>query len=176
MKVNNVTEAVAYIITQIVGKKTNLCDIGDTPSRVAKMYKEIFSGYTDKFPAIKLFTLPYANNGNVVVNDIPFFSMCEHHMMPFFGTVQIGYIPHGTIIGLSKIPRTVDFFSRRLQTQERLGMEIAYFLSNGIPQCQGVAVKIKATHLCCNMRGVRSIGANTTTRYNIDDGHVITFD
>jgi len=126
----------------------------DTPKRVEKSLRFLTSGYTADIDAVlnnALFTVDY--NEMVIVKDIDFYSLCEHHLLPFFGKCHIAYIPTTRVIGLSKIPRLVDVFSRRLQVQERLTNEIADTISEKIAPL-GVAVVIEATHLCMSMRGV----------------------
>jgi GTP cyclohydrolase I len=126
----------------------------DTPKRVEKALKFLTSGYTADIDSVlnnALFTVEYSEM--VIVKDIDFYSLCEHHLLPFFGKCHIAYIPTTKVIGLSKIPRLVDVFSRRLQVQERLTSEIADTISEKIAPL-GVAVVIEATHLCMSMRGV----------------------
>ena len=126
----------------------------DTPKRVEKALKFLTSGYTADIDSVlnnALFTVDYSEM--VIVKDIDFYSLCEHHLLPFFGKCHIAYIPTTKVIGLSKIPRLVDVFSRRLQVQERLTNEIAATISDKIAPL-GVAVVIEATHLCMSMRGV----------------------
>ena len=126
----------------------------DTPKRVEKALKFLTSGYTANIDSVlnnALFTVDYSEM--VIVKDIDFYSLCEHHLLPFFGKCHIAYIPTTKVIGLSKIPRLVDVFSRRLQVQERLTNEIADTISAKIAPL-GVAVVIEATHLCMSMRGV----------------------
>lgn len=125
-----------------------------TPGRVDRAMKDLTKGYTQNVEdAINgaLFTVDY--DEMVIVKDIEMFSMCEHHMLPFFGKVHVAYIPNGKVIGLSKIPRLVEVFSRRFQVQERLTTQIAEAIQNAI-QPQGVGVVIEARHLCMMMRGV----------------------
>src|SRR6516164_790719 len=126
----------------------------DTPKRVEKALRFLTSGYTADVDSVlnnALFTVDY--NEMVIVKDIDFYSLCEHHMLPFFGKCHVAYIPTTKVIGLSKIPRLVDVFSRRLQVQERLTNQIAQTISEKISPL-GVAVVMEATHLCMSMRGV----------------------
>jgi GTP cyclohydrolase I len=125
-----------------------------TPERVRKSLQALTRGYTEDPEALlkgALFTEPY--DEMVIVKDIEMFSLCEHHMLPFFGKVHVAYIPNGKVIGLSKVPRLVELFSRRLQIQERLTTQIAETIQNVI-EPQGVGVVIEARHLCMMMRGV----------------------
>jgi GTP cyclohydrolase I len=126
-----------------------------TPTRVANAFAEIFAGYTtdpDKLINNALFTVDY--DEMVVVRDIEFFSMCEHHMLPFFGKAHVAYLPRKKIIGLSKIPRIVDMFAHRLQVQERMTQQIAEFIQEKIDPL-GVGVVIEGQHLCMMMRGIK---------------------
>ncbi|MFO7654364.1 MAG: GTP cyclohydrolase I FolE [Candidatus Krumholzibacteriia bacterium] len=127
----------------------------ETPARVARSYQELCAGYTMDPDAIVRKAL-FAAEGQdmVVVNDIDFYSMCEHHMLPFFGKAHIGYIPDGKIVGLSKLARVVDAFARRLQVQERLTVQIARCLEKNLG-AHGVGVVLHAQHLCMMMRGVQ---------------------
>jgi GTP cyclohydrolase I len=125
-----------------------------TPERVHRAYEHLTKGYNEDPDALlknALFTVTY--DEMVIVKDIEMFSLCEHHMLPFFGKVHVAYIPNGKVIGLSKIPRLIETFSRRLQIQERLTTQIAETIQNAI-QPQGVGVVIEARHLCMMMRGV----------------------
>jgi GTP cyclohydrolase I len=126
-----------------------------TPSRVAKAYRFLTSGYgQDPMEILNdaLFEVDY--DEMVLVRDIEFYSLCEHHMVPFFGHVHVGYIPDGKVVGLSKIPRLVEMFSRRLQVQERLTMQVAQTLES-ILRPKGVGVVVESKHLCMVMRGVQ---------------------
>ncbi len=126
-----------------------------TPKRVARMYSELLSGYhvdPDAMINGALFNITY--DEMVLVRDIEFYSLCEHHILPFMGRVHVAYIPDGKVIGLSKIPRIVDMYARRLQVQERMTRQIADFLRD-LLKPQGVAVVVEAVHLCSMMRGVR---------------------
>ena len=134
-----------------------------TPDRVARMLEEITIGYrTDPVRLINdaLFDVEY--DEMVLVKDIEFFSMCEHHMLPFFGRAHVAYIPNGKVIGLSKIPRIVEMFARRLQVQERMTSQIANFLED-VLDAKGVAVLVEGSHMCAMMRGVKKSQASMTT-------------
>jgi GTP cyclohydrolase IA len=126
----------------------------DTPKRVEKSFRFLTSGYAADVDAVlnnALFTVDY--NEMVIVKDIDFYSLCEHHLLPFFGKCHVAYIPQGRVLGLSKIPRLVEIFARRLQIQERLTNQIAETLKDKV-RPMGVAVVMEASHLCMSMRGV----------------------
>lgn len=134
-----------------------------TPQRVAKAYAELMDGYSknpEKLINGAFFGVDY--DQMVVVNDIEFYSMCEHHMLPFFGHAHVAYLPNGKVIGLSKIPRIVDMFAHRLQVQERMTQQIAELINDQIHP-QGVAVVVEAQHMCMTMRGVKKQEATMTT-------------
>lgn len=134
-----------------------------TPDRVARMYDELTAGYsidTEKLINGAVFDVDY--DEMVLVKDIEFYSMCEHHMLPFFGKAHVAYIPNSKVIGLSKIPRIVEMFARRLQVQERMTSEIAHFLDD-VLHPQGVAVVVEGAHMCAMMRGVKKSETNMTT-------------
>jgi GTP cyclohydrolase I len=134
-----------------------------TPERFAKAYQYLTKGYKEDPAEVlngALFTVDY--DEMVIVKDIEMFSLCEHHMLPFFGKVHIAYIPKGKVVGLSKLPRLVEVFARRLQVQERLTVEIAEAIQNAI-QPLGVGVVIEARHLCMMMRGVEKQHSATVT-------------
>jgi GTP cyclohydrolase IA len=154
--------AVRQILTA-VGENPEREGLLDTPKRVAKAYDELLNGYRtdpDKLINNALFDVDY--DDMVVVKDIEYYSMCEHHMLPFFGHLHVAYVPNGRVIGLSKIPRVVDMFSRRLQVQERLTRQIAGFLSK-VLDAQGVAVVATGKHMCSMVRGVKKHDSNMTT-------------
>lgn len=135
----------------------------NTPNRVARMFPELLSGYrTDPVKMVNgaLFTVDY--DDMVIVRDIEFYSLCEHHMLPFIGRAHVAYIPRGQVIGLSKVPRVVDMYARRLQVQERMTRQIADFIHD-LLKPQGVAVVVEALHMCSMMRGVRKHDARMTT-------------
>ena len=134
-----------------------------TPQRVARALKFLTSGYDANVDAIlngALFTVDY--NEMVIVRDIDFYSLCEHHMLPFFGKCHVAYIPDGKVIGLSKLPRIVDAFARRLQVQERLTQQVAETIDTKVNPL-GVGVVVEATHLCMAMRGVEKQNSVTVT-------------
>ncbi len=134
----------------------------DTPKRVALALEDLLSGY-DKDPAQLITTFKNEDyNDMVLCKDIEFYSMCEHHMLPFFGKAHIAYIPNDTIVGLSKIPRIVDIFSRRLQNQERLTTQIAKSMMT-LLQPKGVAVVMEAQHLCMMARGIKKQNGKVST-------------
>lgn len=135
----------------------------NTPKRVARMYPELLNGYrTDAKKLVNgaIFNVTY--DDMVIVRDIEYFSLCEHHMLPFMGRAHVAYIPNGQVIGLSKIPRVVDLYARRLQVQERMTREIADFIHDLLDP-QGVAVVVEGLHLCAMMRGVKKHDARMTT-------------
>ena len=140
----------------------------ETPRRVAKAYRELFSGYGQDPAAILAKTFPAEKPGPVTVRGIEFYSMCEHHMLPFFGTVDIEYLPVGRVVGLSKLPRLVECFARRLQIQEQLTQQIAACIQATLA-CEYVRVTVRAEHMCMKMRGVRSQNSTTETVYDTRD-------
>lgn len=149
-------------ILAAVGEDPDREGLLETPARVARMYEEIFSGLeSDPKRHLKLFD--EGSDEMVIVRDIPLYSMCEHHLLPFIGKAHIAYIPSdGRVIGLSKLARIVDDFAKRPQLQERLTGQIADFLDESMHPL-GVAVVIEAEHLCMTMRGARASGAQTRT-------------
>ena len=150
-------------ILEQVGEDPNREGLKLTPHRVAKAYEFLTQGYTKDVQEIlngAIFNEKY--DEMVIVKDIDFYSMCEHHMLPFFGKVHISYIPDGKIIGLSKIPRLVDMFSRRLQLQERMTQQIAETIQSSLHP-HGVGVVVEAYHMCKMMRGVQKQNTNTIT-------------
>jgi GTP cyclohydrolase IA len=150
-------------ILKAVGEDPGREGLLNTPNRVARSYDELLAGYrVDPYKLINgaLFDVDY--DEMVIVRDIEFYSMCEHHMLPFIGRAHVAYIPGKKVIGLSKIPRIVDMFSRRLQVQERLTQQIATFLDEALHP-HGVAVVVEALHLCSMMRGVKKHDARMTT-------------
>ena len=159
-----VEEAVRQILIEI-GEDPDRDGLAGTPERVHRMYAELTAGYhvdPERLINGAIFEGDYREM--VVVKHIPFYSLCEHHLLPFFGEAAVAYIPKGRLIGLSKIPRVVEMYARRLQVQERLTQQIADFLMERL-QPSGVGVVIEATHLCSVMRGVRKEGTVMTTSH-----------
>ena len=149
-------------ILQAIGEDPDREGLLETPQRIARMYSEIFSGIDRNLSAeMKLFHEEH-HQEMVIVKDIPFYSMCEHHMLPFFGHADIAYIPNKTITGISKLGRIVEGFSRRLQLQERLTTQIAEFMVEQFKP-QGVMVVLHAEHLCMSMRGIQKPGTTIVT-------------
>ena len=146
-----------YQILLNVGENPERDGLVRTPHRVAKMYSELLQGYEQDVRTIingAMFEVEYGEGEMVVVSDIEYSSMCEHHMLPFVGVAHVAYLPGEKVVGLSKIPRIVDMFSRRLQVQERLTNQIASAIQKYLDPL-GVAVVIRAYHLCMMMRGVQ---------------------
>lgn len=157
-----IEQAVRTILSNI-GEDPDRQGLQRTPERVARMYDELTAGYqTDPIALINdaLFDVDY--NEMVVVKDIEFYSLCEHHMLPFYGHVHVAYIPNGKVVGLSKIPRLVDMFARRLQIQERMTGQIADLIDEILAPA-GVAVVVEGVHMCSMMRGVKKPSASMIT-------------
>ena len=156
MDKERVEKLVRELIIEI-GEDPTREGLKDTPRRIAEAYTEIFSGYDSDSELSVQFS---EDSETVVAKDIQFYSMCEHHMLPFYGTIQIAYVPNGRVFGISKLVRVVEKFSKRLQIQERITKNIAdEMYSQGV---KGVAVVAEAEHLCMKMRGVKN-NANVTT-------------
>lgn len=157
-------ESAVWDMLQNLGEDPLRDGLLNTPKRVRKMYRELLSGYeTDPVALINnaIFDVDY--DELVLVKDIELQSLCEHHLLPFVGKAHVAYLPDGKVLGLSKIPRIVDMFSRRLQVQERLTTEVADFLEQ-IIQPRGVAVVVEAAHMCATMRGVKKADARMVTQ------------
>ena len=156
-----IREAVRLLLEGI-GEDPDREGLRETPDRVARMYEEIF-GQGEQEPHAALGKkFDEKHHEVVLVKDIPFFSICEHHLMPFFGKAHVAYIPNGHIVGISKLARVVESFARRPQVQERMTSQIADALVSNL-EPRGVIVVIEAEHLCMSMRGVRKPGARTVT-------------
>lgn len=145
-----------------IGEDVNREGLLETPDRIARMCEEIFSGMEENAEEhlSKVFTVE--NNGMVLVRDIGFYSMCEHHMLPFYGKVHVAYIPNGKVVGLSKLARTVEVFAKRLQIQEKMTGQIADAVMD-VLKPQGVMTVVEAEHMCMTMRGVKKPGSKTVS-------------
>lgn len=166
-------ETAVRMLLEAVGEDPDREGLVGTPDRVARMYEELFSG-TDEAAAKALsVTFNCSNNDIVLEKDIPFYSLCEHHLLPFFGKAHIAYIPNGKVAGLSKLARTVEAFARRAQIQENMNEEIADAIMEHL-DAKGVMVILEAEHMCMSMRGIKKPGTQTMTyvcrgRFKEDD-------
>jgi GTP cyclohydrolase I len=155
-----IEKAVREILLAL-GEEADREGLMDTPKRVAKMYTELLSGsHVDPTEHLRVFTEDY--DEIVVLKNIPFYSVCEHHMMPFIGKAHIAYLPDGKVLGLSKLARILDCFARRLQVQERLTVQVADFLMENLKP-RGVAVVIEASHSCMTIRGAKKANSVMAT-------------
>ena len=156
-----VREAV-HLLLQAIGEDPDRDGLRETPDRVARMYEEIF-GQGEQDPQVALSKkFDEQHHEVVLVKDIPFFSMCEHHLMPFFGKAHVAYIPNGHVVGISKLARVVDSFARRPQVQERMTSQIADIINQELKP-DGVCVVCEAVHTCMTMRGVKKTGSSVIT-------------
>lgn len=161
-RASKIQAAVRQILTA-VGEDPSRPGLLETPQRVARMYEEIFSGLQEEFSDYKLFSSDHEEM--VLVKDIQFYSMCEHHLLPFFGEVHIAYYPKdGQVLGLSKFPRLVEHCAKRPSVQENLTSLIGKKLVENVPN-EGVAVSITAKHMCMEMRGIKTPHSATTTYF-----------
>ena len=159
---SQIPEAIRTLLTEL-GEDPDRAGLIGTPERVRRMYAELTEGYrTDPESILNGAAFEVDYDEMVVVREIEFYSLCEHHLLPFFGKAHVGYLPRGRIIGLSKIPRVVDMYAHRLQVQERLTQQVATFLMERL-EPKGVGCVIEATHLCTVMRGVRKQEATMVT-------------
>jgi GTP cyclohydrolase I len=150
-------------ILELIGEDTNREGLLKTPYRVAKAWEFLAAGYKqDPKQVLNDALFQSSNNEMVLIRDIEFYSMCEHHLLPIIGRAHVAYIPNGKVVGLSKIPRMVNIFARRLQIQEQLTEQIAHAIDEVISP-KGVGVVIEARHMCMEMRGVEKINSTTTT-------------
>jgi GTP cyclohydrolase I len=156
-------ETAVRTLLEEIGEDPERAGLADTPKRVRRMYAELTSGYqTDPDALINGACFEVDYDEMVVVRDIEFFSLCEHHLLPFYGRAHVGYLPRGRVIGLSKVPRIVGMFARRLQVQERMTQQVATFLMERVDP-KGVACVVEASHLCTMMRGVKKEQASMVT-------------
>jgi GTP cyclohydrolase IA len=157
-------EAAVFSILKAIGEDPKREGLRDTPQRIADMYTELFSGLNMDAKAELTVGFEVGHHEMVILRDIPFYSMCEHHFLPFYGVAHVGYIPseEGRVVGVSKLARVVDIFAKRLQLQERMTSQIADAICEAL-QPDGVAVVIQAEHLCMTMRGIKKPGSNVIT-------------
>lgn len=157
-------EAAALSIIEAIGDDPRREGLQNTPQRIAQMYAELFSGLDMDAKTELTVGFEEGHREMVILRDIPFYSMCEHHLLPFHGVAHVGYIPNneGRVVGVSKLARVVDVFAKRPQLQERMTTQIADAILEGL-QPDGVAVVIQAQHLCMTMRGIRKPGSNVIT-------------
>lgn len=150
------------LLLEGIGEDVDREGLAETPDRIARMYTEIFSGMEED-PAVPLSRVFTVENSEMVLEkDIVFYSMCEHHMMPFFGRAHVAYIPKGKVVGLSKLARTVEIYAKRLQIQERMTGQIADAVMEYL-EPQGAMVVLEAEHMCMTMRGVKKPGSRTVS-------------
>ena len=157
-----VAEEAVVTLLQYIGEDPERDGLAGTPERVVRAWRELTAGYADDPAEILSRTFEETSDEMIILRGISFHSMCEHHLLPFIGKVHVAYMPHRKIVGLSKIPRLVDMYARRLQVQERLTTQIANTL-NEVLQPRGVAVVMEAVHLCMLMRGVEKQNSKAVT-------------
>lgn len=161
MNQDKIREGVRLLLEGI-GEDAGREGLLETPDRIARMYEEICGGYDQNPKAVLSKVFSVDSNEMVLEKDITFYSMCEHHMMPFYGKAHIAYIPKGKVVGISKLARTVEIFAKRLQIQERMTAQIADAIMDSL-DAEGVMVVLEAEHLCMTMRGVKKPGSKTLT-------------
>lgn len=150
------------LILEGLGEDPERAGLQDTPSRVARMYEEIFRGLLPPEEDLLKCIEGETHDEMVLIKDIPFYSVCEHHLLPFFGYAHIAYIPDGRIVGLSELPKAIDYLARRPQVQERLTKQLADLVMEKLKP-KGCMVVISAEHLCMSMRGIKKTGSTTVT-------------
>jgi len=157
-------EAAVLSIIEAIGDDPRRDGVRGTPKRIAEMYTELFSGSDMDAKEELTVSFEVGHREMVILRDIPFYSMCEHHLLPFYGVAHVGYIPNkeGRVVGVSKLARVVDIFAKRLQLQERMTSQIADAIVEAL-QPDGVAVVLQAEHLCMTMRGIKKPGSNVVT-------------
>ena len=155
-------ERAIQLLLEGIGEDVTREGLVDTPARIARMYEELFAGMDGDAKEYLGRTFTVSDNKMVLEKDITFYSMCEHHLLPFYGRAHVAYIPNGRVVGLSKLARTVEVFARRPQLQEQLTAQIADALMEDLG-AQGAMVMIEAEHMCMTMRGVKKPGSQTVT-------------
>ena len=163
MTVDNLQRIISELLESVQGENPEREGLVKTPQRVAEALRFATSGY-DKSPREVLRSAIFSHEGKqmIIVKNIEFYSLCEHHLLPFFGHVSIAYLPKGEMVGLSKLARVVEIFARRLQVQERMTRQICHAIAEGIAN-EGVIVRVEAQHMCMQMRGVEKADATTVT-------------
>ena len=152
----------AKLILEGIGEDLEREGLVETPERIARMYEEVFSGLGKDAEEILSKTFEVENNDLVIEKDITYFSMCEHHIIPFYGKAHIAYIPRGRVAGLSKLARTVELYAKKPQLQERLSSEVADAIMKYL-DAEGVMVVVEGEHMCMTMRGIKKPGTQTVT-------------
>lgn len=155
-------EEAVKLLLEGIGENVARPGLVETPQRIARMYTEIFGGMEEKAAEHLSKRFPVSHNEIVLEKDIVFYSMCEHHLMPFYGKAHVAYIPNGEVVGLSKLARTVEVYAKRPQIQEQMNVQIADALMEHL-QPQGVMVMMEAEHMCMTMRGIKKPGSKTVT-------------
>ncbi len=155
-------EEAVRLLLEGIGEDVTREGLVDTPNRIARMYEEIYRGMDEDAATHLSKTFAVDSNEIVVEKDITFYSTCEHHLLPFFGKAHIAYLPNGSVVGLSKLARTVEVYARRLQIQEQMTIQIAEAIMEHLKP-QGVMVMVEAEHMCMTMRGVKKPGSQTMT-------------
>lgn len=156
-----VEEAITLLI-EAIGEDVNREGLIETPARIARMYEEVFSGMDETPEGHLSKRFKVDNNEMVLEKDIVFYSMCEHHFLPFYGRAHVAYVPNGEVVGLSKLARTVEVYAKRPQLQERMTSQIADAIMNDLG-AKGVMVELEAEHMCMTMRGIKKPGSQTVT-------------
>lgn len=162
INIEQVEAAITLLLTGL-NEDLNRPGLKDTPLRIAKMYQELLQGKDDDPKQHLSVVFPCTSSEVVILKDITFFSLCEHHLLPFYGKVHLAYLPHEQVVGLSKLARVVETFARRLQIQEQLTTQIAQCIQDNL-QPKGVMVIIEAEHTCLSMRGIKKLNSTTITR------------
>ncbi|MBD5491222.1 MAG: GTP cyclohydrolase I FolE [Lachnospiraceae bacterium] len=155
-------EDAVRLLLEGIGENVDREGLRETPGRIARMYEQIFAGMEEDAAVHLSKTFAVASNEIVLVKDITFYSMCEHHLMPFYGKAHIAYLPDGKVVGLSKLARTVEVYARRPQIQEQMTIQIVEAVMEHLKP-QGVMVMLEAEHMCMTMRGVEKPGSRTVT-------------
>ena len=155
-------EAAVKLLLEGIGEDVNREGLVETPARIARMYEEVFSGMDEDAKEFLAKRFHVENNDMVLEKDIVFYSMCEHHLLPFYGKAHVAYIPNGEVVGLSKLARTVETYAKRPQLQERMTNQIADAIMEHL-NAKGVMVMLEAEHMCMTMRGIKKPGSKTVT-------------